>query len=85
MWKVRGGVFPPKYFIMLYGSIFVATTIFYIYNRRMLSQILTQKKRYILYFGCKKSVTSVNIADGFSLVVVNNTLLATNIFIALQK
>ena len=32
-----------------------------------------------------KAATSVNSSDGFSLVVVNHTLLATNIFLPSQK
>ena len=32
-----------------------------------------------------KAITSVNSSDSFSSVVVNNTLLVTNIFIPLQK
>ena len=32
-----------------------------------------------------KAVTSVNSSNGFSLVIVNNTLLVMNIFILLQK
>jgi len=50
-----------------------------------LSQILTLQKKYILYFRRTKAITSVNSSDGFSLVVVNNTLLATNNFYATVK
>ena len=42
-------------------------------------------KKYFWYFQCMKAVTSVNSSDGFSSIVVNNTLLAMNIFNPSQK
>ena len=44
----------------------------------------TIKKKF-WYFQRMKAITSVNSSDSFSSVVVNNTLLVTNIFIPLQK
>ena len=39
-----------------------------------LLQIITPKKKYILYFRRTKAVISVNSSDGFSSVIENNTL-----------
>ena len=45
----------------------------------------TIKKKKNWYFQRMKAITSVNSSDSFSSVVVNNTLLVTNIFIPSQK
>ena len=50
-----------------------------------LSQLITPEKKkyiYILNFQHTKAFTGVTSFDGFYLVVVNNTLLAMNIFIS---
>ena len=44
-----------------------------------------KKKKKNWYFQRMKAITSVNSSDNFSSIALNNNLLATNIFIPLQK
>ena len=80
-----GGIFSSKYFTIFDGFMSIANILFYIYDGRMFVTNTNTIKKYFWYFRHMKAVTSVNNSDGFSLVVVNNTLLATNIFIPSQK
>ena len=83
--KTKEGIFPPKYFTTFDGFMSIANILFYIYDGRMFVTNTNTIKKYFWYFRCMKVVTSVNSSDGFSSVIINNTLLVTNIFIPSQK
>ena len=83
--KIMLGIFPPKSFPIFDGFMVVTNTFFYIYDGRMFIANNNTIKNYILYFRCIKAVTGVTSSDGFYLVIVNNTLLAVNIFMPSYK
>ena len=83
--KSKGEIFPPKYFTIFNDSMSIANTLFYIYNGRMFVANTNTIIYIYIYIQCTKAITSVNSSNSFSSFIINNTLLATNIFILLQK
>ena len=83
--KSKGEILPPKYFTIFNDSMSIANTLFYIYNGRMFVANTNTIIYIYIYIQCTKAITSVNSSNSFSSFIINNTLLATNIFIPLQK
>ena len=74
--KSKRSTFPPKYFTIFDGFMFVTNTLFNIYDGIMFVANNNTIKNIIFFFYYRrtKAITSVNSVDGVSSVIVNNTL-----------